>query len=263
MYTLKNFYHLLIRLLVAAVASHFVVVHNTEKTWLELFTKRYYYSSLLYSMIIAFLLIEYVYFITKRLNITFEDDKHISKRIAVQFLLGFCSTAFFAFLMALVLFWLNGENIFNSNYFEKLYIFILLFIFTVNVVYLLYFQYTKAPKRLYQAIKLNNPQLTSLRAKALKANLPAIIYHEDKAYFTIDFNGIKTSWPHTIEQSMKILNPENYFQISRKAIVHRATISSFNAYKIKCLKIEVDTPCHIELITSRRKAAFFKEWINH
>ena len=262
MYTLKNFYHLLIRLLVALLASHFIVVHSAEETWLELFSNTYYYLSLFYSMVIAFLLIEYVYFISKRINNAFEEPNLIKKRMNAQFLFGFCIAALLAFLMAMILFWMNDENIFNSNYFERLYVYIVLFIFTLNVVYLLLFEYQKIPRVRYHSIMFDKQKLANLRVKALKANLPAVIYHENKAYFAIDFNGVKTSWPNTIEESMTLLHPENYFQISRKGIIHRAAILSFSPYKIKCLKIALNVVCPIELITSRRKTAFFKEWLN-
>ena len=261
MYTLKNFYHLLIRLLVALVASHFVVVNSAEETWLELFTNGYYYVSLIYSMVIAFLLIEYVYFVTKRVKIAFEEPKLIKKRVKTQFLFGFCIAAFLAFLMAMILFWINDENIFSSNYFERLYIYIVLFIFTLNVVYLLLFEYQKIPRVRYHSIIFDKQKLSILRIKAMKSNLPAVIYHENKAYFAIDFNGIKTSWPNTIEESMKLLHPENYFQISRKGIIHRAAVLSFSPYKIRCLRVVPNVLCPIELITSRRKAVFFKEWL--
>ncbi len=261
MYTLKNFYHLLIRLLVALLASHFIVVHGAEETWLVLFTKGYYYLSLLYSMVIAFLLIENVYFVTKRINVFFEERRFIAKRIKAQFLFGFCLTAFHAFLMAMVLFWFKNESIFTSNYFEKLYVYIMLFIFAINVVYLFYFEYLRTSNQRYPKISFDHTQLANLRAKAVKGNLPAVIYHENKACFAIDFKGLKTSWPNTIEESMKLLHPENYFQISRKGIVHRAAVLSFIPYKIKCLKIMLIIFCPIELITSRRKTAFFKEWL--
>lgn len=261
MYSLNSFYHLLIRLVIALLASHFVVVHSATETWLELFTKQYYYASLLYSMVIAFLLIENVYFVTKRINNFLPGQRNRTKRIKAQILFGFVLTAFHAFLMAMILFWLNNENIFNSGYFEKLYVFIVLFIFAINVVYLFYFEQYKAKKTNFQPVDLSTAQLINLRTKALKANLPAIIFHENKACFAVDFNGVKTSWPHTIEGSMKLLHPENYFQISRKSIVHRAAILSYNPYKTKCLKIELNIDCPIELITSRRKAMFFKEWL--
>ena len=261
MYSLKSFYHLLIRLIVALLASHFIVVHSANETWLELFTKKYYYASLLYSMIIAFLLIENVYFVSKRINVFLQGNSNARKRIKAQILFGFGLTAFHAFLMATILFWLNNEDIFNSGYFEKLYVFILVFIFAINAVYLFYFEQYKTKKTGYQTIKLNHVQLTNLRLKALKANLPALIFHENKACFAVDFNGHKTSWPNTIEESIKLLHPENYFQISRKSIVHRAAVLSYSSYTTKCLKIELSIQCPIPLITSRRKTIFFKEWI--
>ncbi|SFH19374.1 hypothetical protein [Pedobacter insulae] len=262
MLTRKRIYHLLIRVFVALLASHFVVVHGTKKSWLELFNKGYYYASLFYSMLIAYLLIEYIYMVSRIINKVFDEHGSAAKRLKYQFIFGFFFASVNAFLLAMILFWIKDENIFTSGYFKNLFVYILLFIFTINVVYLLYYEYVKVPKIRYQMIEIDPAMMGSLRSSALEANLPAIIYHENKICFAVDFNGVKTIWPHTIAESMGFLNPADYFQINRKDIVHRAAIVSFSSYQLRFLKIAHCIPSAKELITSRRKSVIFKEWLS-
>jgi len=262
MLTQKGIYHLLIRLFVALLASHFVVVNGSKKAWLELFTRSYYYASLFYSMVIAYLLIEYIFMVSRIVNKAFDEHGLGAKRLKYQFIFGFCLASFNAFLLAMLLFWIKNENIFNSGYFKNLFIYIVLFIFTINVVYLLYYEYLKVPKMRYQRIEIDPALMKQRRNKALEASQPALIYHENKTCFAVDFKGVTTIWPNTIAESMDFLNAVNYFQINRKDIVHRAAVVSFSSYQLRFLKIVHNIPIDKELITSRRKSAIFKEWLS-
>ena len=257
MFTLKPILYFLFRVLISLLAAHFIVVQNATETMSVLFTKGYYYYSVCCSFIIALVLVEFIYFVTKKLNGRHKNEILTNERILEQFVSGFLTTSLFAFLLAMLLYWINGENIFSSGYFTKLYALILLFIFCVNVVYLLYYYKNAIQKRYYLA----NPNPSDLPDK--DSALPAIIFHENKACFVIDFKGVKTVWPITIEQSKKKLNNKLYFQINRQSIIHRAAIRSIKPFKVKHIKIEPTVFCPIELITSRRMTVLFKAWVSN
>ncbi len=260
MYTKKNIFHLAIRVVVALLASHLIVVQNTEETWLELFSRDYYYTSVLYSALIAFLLIEYVHIQTKRVNKRFEGAHLSINQIKSQLLNGFLSTALLAFLMATLLFWLNGQNIFKSSYFENLFPYILVFILCLNAIYLIYFRNLSLPKMRYLIVNPDQSRLQNLRTKSIQSKLPAVIYYQDRGCFAIDFKGVKSVWPYTLEESIKLLNHADYFQINRKEIINRAAIFSTKSNYPTC-KIELSIPYESKLFTSRRKTKLFKEWL--
>ncbi|MGF1924754.1 MAG: LytTR family transcriptional regulator DNA-binding domain-containing protein [Bacteroidia bacterium] len=260
MFALQTLIHFTIRLFFALLASHFIVVHDASETWTELFTKEYYYWSLLYSMVIAFVLIEYIYRITLHLNSTFLGFNLNKERLVAQSLKGFFGASILSFLLAAILFWLNGQNIFESNYFEKLYASILLFIFTVNVVYMLYYHYQAVPKTRYQVLRLDQSILDSeIR------NLPALIFYEKRLCIAVDFNGSNSILAHTMGESIDILNKDTYFQINRKVVVNRVAISAVKPFGVRQLKIElridVNLPDSVELVVSKRKLVAFKQWL--
>ena len=253
----KPILYFLFRVLISLLAAHFIVVQSATETISVLFTKGYYYYSVCSSSIIALFLVEFIYFVTKKLNGRHKNDILTNERIIAQFVSGFLTTSLFAFLLAMLLYWLNGENIFSSGYFTKLYALILLFILCVNVVYLLFY-YRHEIKTRYYLVK---PEPGELADK--DSTLPAIIFHEDRICFTIDFKGVKTIWPMTIEQSKLKLDEKLYFQINRQSIIHRAAIRSIKPFNVKHIKIEPSIFCPIELITSRRMTVLFKAWVSN
>lgn len=262
MYTQKSIIHLAIRLFVALLASHLIVVQNTEETWAELFTKSYYYKSVFYSMVIAFLLIECVYIQTKRVNKQFEGNHLSLNLIKAQFLNSFLVTAVLAFLMAMLLFWLNGQNIFASSYFENLFPYILVFILCFNVIYLMYLRNLNMPRTRYIVVNPESTHLHDLRSKSIRDKLPALIYYQVRGCFAIDFNGVKSVWPNTLEESMEFLNSDDYFQINKKEIVNRAAILSTKPHYPRC-KIELSIPYPTDLYASKRRTQLFKSWLHN
>jgi len=260
MNTLNSLSHVVIRLTVAVVASHFIVVHSANETWLELFTRDYYYLSLLYSGIIAFLLIEYVYRITKVIQKREKTSLLTRRRLKLQFYFGFLSAAALAIIMAALLFWTQGQNIFNTGYFKRLYIYILLFLFAANLLYLLFYHHGQTVKTIYRIVLPDQTELASLRAAALKEGGFALIFYENRNYFSLDFEGKITLWPHTIEETIAKFCNENYFQITRSEIIHRAAILKIKRNRFKTAQIEMVIPFKKELYTSRRKTVAFINW---
>lgn len=259
MFSSKSIFRFSLRFLISLLAAHFIVVQGATESIAKLVTKGYYYLSVAYSFIIALILVELIYYVTKKLNEKHKNALLANKRITEQFLIGFLAVSLIAFLLAMILYWINGENIFSSVYFTKLYALILLFIFTINVVYLLYYYKNAIKPKYYLANPISSDRLD------VDSTLPAIVYYDNKICFAIDFKGIKTVWPLTVGQSIKKLDDKFYFQINRQSIVHRSAIHSIKPFNIKHVKIEPVVYCPIELITSRRMSVQFKMWLatNH
>lgn len=246
----KRVRNLLIRLGLALLAAHFIVVHDADETWAELFTKDYYYLSLMGSFIIAIILIEFIYFVTYKLNRKYENAKLSPKRMRMQFFFGFVLTTMLAVAMAAVLFWVNDTNMIDAGYFNKLFISIMLFIFSVNVACVW-------PDHHQSFIKHKFKYQTQ---EPVVKTQPAIIYHANKAYFAIDFEGNTSIWPHTLKQSLAYLDTTIYFKINRHCIIHREVIASLKPLHGQFVKVIPIVNCPITLITSRRKTSAFKEW---
>lgn len=245
----KSFIHPLMRFSVSLLAAHFIVVQGSLEPITFLMTKSYYYYSLFLSLIIAQLITEYIYWISKKLNFRHQGALLHNERLTEQFIVGFLISSVFAFLLAAGLYSWHGENIFESNYFGKLYALVMLYIFAVNAFYVLY---------LYRL------HLARLKPKTMteeEAAQPAVIFAQNKAYFAIDFHGRQSVWEHSIEHTLTILDNRDYFHVNRGTIIHRKAILAIRRFEIRCLKIIPVMPCPIDLHTSRRSTIAFKKWI--
>jgi len=262
MNTLNSRAHAFIRLALALVAAHFIVIHSALDNWWELLKHDFYYLSLLYSAAIAFALIEYVYRITCLLQKKESTTILTSKRLKKQFYYGFLLAGLLAFFLAAVLFAWKGQNIFDTGYFRKLYVFILLFLLAINLLYLLFYYHGQSVKRAYRLVLPDQAALVSLRAKAMKEKSFALVYCENKSYFMIDFEGHRTLWPFTLEETMAQCTDGHYFQISRSEIVHRAAILSIKRDRDKSASVELVIPFKRKLYTSRRKTVAFIDWVD-
>lgn len=257
MFTLKPFQHLGIKVAIASLASHVIVVQSASESWHELFDKYYYYTSLLYSMIIAYLIIEFIYLITKRIDKRMSSSQLSAERIMIQFYLGFGFTAFLAIFLAGILFMLHGQNILYTGYFKKFYIHILLFIFTINLIYLLYFHHQRS--RTIYRILVNEQKFTDVKNTG-KLNQYAIFYHENKMTYAVGFNGEKIVWDNSIEGTLKMLNANLYFQINRSVIIHRRAVAYIERNGFYTTNIILSFHFKRQLTTSRRRDIDFKDW---
>lgn len=247
----KGFGSLLIRLTIALLAAHFIVVHDADETWSELFTKDYYYLSLMGSFVIAVILIEYIYFVTYKLNRKYKNARLSQNRMRLQFFWGFILATLMAVAMAAILFWLNDTNMIAAGYFNKLFVSIMLFIFAVNLACI-----WSDNHRRFIKYKLENPN-NNLKIESL----PAIIYHDNKSYFAIDFEGNKDVWPNSLNQSLAYLDAALYFKINRHCIIHRAVIAELKPLHGQFVKVIPIVASPIKLVTSRRTTTAFKEWL--
>lgn len=133
MFSRSPILHFLSRLLISLLAAHFIVVQSATETMATLFTKGYYYYSVCCSFVIALALVEFIYFVTKKINRRHKAEILTNERMVEQFISGFLTTSLLAFVLAMFLYWINGENIFNSTYFAKLYALILMFILVLTL----------------------------------------------------------------------------------------------------------------------------------
>lgn len=249
-FTFKRLKKPALRFALALLGAHLIVTHDAQETWLELFRHNFYYQSLIGSLAIAVVLIEYIHWISQKLN---ARDQHTSltvKRLKWQFLLGFLVSVIIAVALAAFLFWINNADMIKAGYFNKLFILIVLFIFTINAVHILADYHAR-------------PVKNKFKYKDLEPSLPknpAIIYYVRKSYLAVDFNGLVNIWPYTLKKTLTDFDDKVYFQINRYCIIHRAVISSVIPLKGQSVKIIPKVDCQISLITSRRKTSSFKAW---
>jgi DNA-binding LytR/AlgR family response regulator len=91
----------------------------------------------------------------------------------------------------------------------------------------------------------------------------AYFYAEGKAsYLVTKKENRKHLIDHTLEELETSLDPNQFFRISRKFIVHIESIGEIKGMISAKLEVKLNQPCDHELLVSRDRATAFKDWLN-
>jgi DNA-binding LytR/AlgR family response regulator len=129
------------------------------------------------------------------------------------------------------------------------------------------------------SMKLSNPTQIRLQSQTYKKRFLVKIGDkfmsksvDDVAYFYAEGKIVylvpKTqNRKYIIEQSLDQLekthlNPELFYRINRKFIIHIDVIEEVRSYLNSRLKLVLNTPCDLDMIVSREKVVEFKNWLN-
>lgn len=97
--------------------------------------------------------------------------------------------------------------------------------------------------------------------KLIPTDEVALFYSEDKVNYLQNFE----SRSYDVDLSMDVLeqelNPDNFFRISRSAIVSVSNIAQINAHSNSRLKVITQSDPKRELVVSRERVKDFKNWL--
>ncbi len=96
----------------------------------------------------------------------------------------------------------------------------------------------------------------------LTAEEVAYIYAEDGLVFLMDKKGKRHLLETTLEELALELNPDHFFRINRKQIVHFQAISEIHPFFNHRLKLSLRPESKLENIVVRDKVKTFKAWLD-
>ncbi len=89
----------------------------------------------------------------------------------------------------------------------------------------------------------------------------AYFYAEDKAVYICTKDKHRYIIDQTIEKLETILDPEFFFKISRKFIIHVDAIEEMHTLSKSRIKIDLNPPCDSEAIVTINNVSEFKNWL--
>ncbi len=94
-------------------------------------------------------------------------------------------------------------------------------------------------------------------------NTSDILYFfiEENSVFITDNNGQSYSLDYTLDKVHKLLNPDEFFRINRKYIVHLNSIEKMTSYSQYRIKIKLKNCKDTDIIVSRERVKDFKDWL--
>ena len=127
-----------------------------------------------------------------------------------------------------------------------------------NINYNSLVQLIQNPKSAYQKRFLIN---VGSKLKSINTEDIAYFYAEDKAVYLCTKDNRRYIADQTIEKLETILDPEYFFKISRKFIVHVHAISAMHTLSKSRIKIDLNPACENEAIVTINNVSEFKNWL--
>jgi two-component system, LytTR family, response regulator LytT len=87
-------------------------------------------------------------------------------------------------------------------------------------------------------------------------------FAEDSLVFARLVDGKKYSLDHTLEQLEQLLNPNHFFRINRKILLHIDAVEKIHPYFNNRLKLELQPGPGFDIVVSRERVQDFKNWID-
>ncbi|MFT5823445.1 MAG: DNA-binding LytR/AlgR family response regulator [Crocinitomix sp.] len=100
------------------------------------------------------------------------------------------------------------------------------------------------------------------KIKAIPIEDVRLFYSMEKGTYLNTINNRNYVLEYPLEQISEMLNPQNYFKISRKYIVHIDAAKEIIAHSNSRLKLKIDGFETESIIVAREKVAAFKAWLD-
>lgn len=133
--------------------------------------------------------------------------------------------------------------------------------------------YVRPANSEYQAFAKALNQLTSTyksrflvkvgdHLKMISTSDTALFYSLEKSVFMVINQGNEYALDFTLEQVASLIDPRQFFRVSRKHIVNMACIKDVVIWSGSRLKIKLSVPHAEEIVVSREKVQQFKAWLD-
>lgn len=86
-------------------------------------------------------------------------------------------------------------------------------------------------------------------------------YIEENSVFLTNVNGQSYSLEYTLDKIYKLLNPDEFFRINRKYIIHLNSIEKMTSYSQYRIKIQLKNCKDDDIIVARERVKDFKDWL--
>ena len=100
-----------------------------------------------------------------------------------------------------------------------------------------------------------------MHLKAIETSNIALFYSLEKSTFILENTGKTYDINYSLEQVEKLVDPAQFFRISRKHIVNIDAIADIISYSASRLKLKVSNSRDDDILVSRSKIAEFRKWL--
>lgn len=287
-----------IRLVLSLVAAHVMTAYNEPESFFEVVATESYRRGFIASFVMAFLIVNFIYYITIRLDRLYTWHKQTFLRFLWQVLLGIVAPALLACILVALFFRMYGINIFDTEYLLQDYPLVILMLLMINLYYFALYYYIIATQRVDTVVEvetednLGNAQTllsdeptyketiiinTTLKTFPINTDDIAYIYRVSDEVFirlkSMEYLSESFTVSYSLKELETMLDPVKFFRINRKMIVHFQSITSFHNETPKSLLLSLTPALYNENgkipfeyaklpVVSENRTPRFKEWMN-
>jgi hypothetical protein len=257
------------QLLIAIVATLWIIWPTSTQRWAYLIQKRWFYFSMSVSFCISLAVVNVVDVATRWLDKQKPWDEGFKKRLLFQITLGWFGPIIFTFLLSWFFFSIMQADARAVSYSRYSFRIVALIALVLNLSYgACYFAYAHfkllneeftAPTHFendnYNFITSNKSEIQ------LTIHEIAYIYIESNVIFLMMYDGRTHILMETLEVLEKRLSSAYFFRVNRSYIVTRNSVSRRESHDNRRIKLTLKPPTNIPVIVSRKKVQYFEAWL--
>ncbi|WP_304064292.1 LytTR family transcriptional regulator DNA-binding domain-containing protein [Pedobacter glucosidilyticus] len=261
-----KYFHWHIRLLLAVIISHYlIVIPQTKPVW-QIMQQLNYYVAMLYSIGVAFSIIQITHSINHYLDSRISWEDNWVKRLSYQCFFGLFCVLVLNYLAIRLYFWTFDNDFDVSGYMQTEFQIVVWMLLSLNFVYAIsYFIRLFQKQSISIQVQSQEPIIEgSLGNKVFKIAASDIIAIIKKGnvgtIYTKDCKRYNNN--DTIQSHLQRLGDDHFFQINRSEIYARSIIVGYERmsnYRGRLyLNLKMDD--HHEAIVARHRLKQFLKW---
>jgi len=250
-------------------------MYGEEISLFEAMLTQIYYVAMSGSILIAFLLINFVRWVYLKLDRRFDWRAKPVERASLQVLLGLVAPGLLAFLLAYAYFAIRGLRILKTYYLRFDYPIILVLLLLLNLYYLAYYFF--AQLKITERAVVNTPLITSESeepvqqtfmvnqgAKSIPVPVSDIAYffREGDYNFLRSFTGDDFPIVQSLDEIEEVLSNRDFFRANRQTLVSRKACAQFEALPYNKLELFTSPGYRLQIVISQKKSKNFRDWIS-
>lgn len=241
----------------------FVHIGN-DNTLIQLLKIPSYYSDLLLSLSVVYLLGYYFRRVFSWIDKHCSIESVLNKRIKYQILLGLLVPSFFIVLTELVYLTIINIPLSKSSILYLELPVSLSFLIVINLIYVILYYHNYTSK-----LSRNKPvEDTYIIGKQgpHSVNVPmskiSYFFVKEKLTFVVTIDGRKLLIDMSLAELNKVLSPEEFFRINRQFIIGRNSLIQYTSTKTRRLKIDLYPPFGEDVFIAKKNTSSFKAWLS-
>jgi len=262
-----------VRIILALTGAFIFTVYGEKENSLELLLLPEFYPAFLTSLVIALVVIHYIYFANTVLNVKYDWQGATVQRLLLQLLFALIVPSLLAFSMATIYFRYNKVDLRNTFYITHEFPFIVLLLTLLNAYYIGYYFLVKWQRAHRQLLSMESSVLQDRKDILIVSrgnkNLPitiseiSCVFRENEANFLQMIDGERYFLTGTLDDVFQRLDGCSFFRVNRQLIINRKILLGYKNDINGKIALELSVKVPEPPIVSQKRAKGFREWVGN